>query len=520
MNSYRCYAILVTSCLFITIFCAPAGLSAQVKTIDRQEDVVTVTGDAFPLFDQVPINELFLFAFDSTSATFRMIPFQIDERDTANNFVFPDSVDQVPGFDANDELVFMASDAGDRSVRWLDDESSKQFPRYEIVLSDTLDKSSIKNAWVYLYRSTTLAPDQSTDYVQYVPSPTADTAQDTVLGYDSAGNENYKVAGEKEGFFGFLSIRGQAGQNLYDREKIRGTTNSFLFPSFSEEAGFEFRNVEVIDGPVRVIRRLTLSLLGFVDAPIPFQYFRNAAVVGGTLNIESLPLGIKITSLRHSIDLSDQAAGMTFSNPVNSAVVIDGMADPGVDRQVELAPAVNWMQVTGSQGTIVSIFQVPEIGQQQQLYYKDDAQTVDDNDTGDKLSYGDAGILITGENILGEFTIALKTFFYGPNQPTSVAEQLAALEANPLQVEAVAQDFQTVPVELVSFTSSVERNDVHLLWVTAIEVDNQGFQIERRQSGSKAWERIGFVKSRTSSAGVTEYEYIDRGLLPGRYEYP
>ncbi|RMF60592.1 MAG: T9SS C-terminal target domain-containing protein, partial [Calditrichaeota bacterium] len=86
-------------------------------------------------------------------------------------------------------------------------------------------------------------------------------------------------------------------------------------------------------------------------------------------------------------------------------------------------------------------------------------------------------------------------------------------------VETVAQDFQTVPVELVSFTGSVERNDVHLLWVTAIEVDNQGFQIERRQSGSKAWERIGFVKSRTSSAGVTEYEYIDRGLLPGRYEY-
>ena len=53
-----------------------------------------------------------------------------------------------------------------------------------------------------------------------------------------------------------------------------------------------------------------------------------------------------------------------------------------------------------------------------------------------------------------------------------------------------------LPVELLSFSSSVVDNDVTLNWTTATETNNSGFQIERRETKnerSEEWKTIGFV---------------------------
>ncbi len=48
--------------------------------------------------------------------------------------------------------------------------------------------------------------------------------------------------------------------------------------------------------------------------------------------------------------------------------------------------------------------------------------------------------------------------------------------------EATAYIPAIIPVELISFTSSVNENNVILNWQTATETNNQGFQIEETKN--------------------------------------
>lgn len=452
----RCYAKLTVLLAGLVIIQVVDSI-AQINTIARQHEPIIMTGQSFADFDGAPIQQLSLYSYDASNSTWMQIPFQIDERTNFGNFAFPpDSVDQTAGFDANDELVFMASDLGDRAPVWIDDPNSKQFVRYEIAITDAANPNDIKTGWAYLFQSTTITIGQPSSYVEYVPSPNQDTGQDTVIGVDPVLGKTYKLAGTDKGLFGYLSIPSVSEQNLFDREKIRGKSTNILFRDFNEESGFTFIRLQVIAGPVRIIRNVTLSLLGLVDAPLPFQYFRNSVFLGGTLTIVPLPLNTKITLLRHSIDLSSAASGMQFYNPNNTAILVDGASDANINPALELLPEINWTLITGEQGTIASLFQIPEIGDNQQLYYKDNAQ-FDSEDTGDGLSYGDSGILITGQEILGEFPLALKAFFFGPNQPSSLGAELAMFEENPLTTETTAQDAGTVAVEIVDEEAGIPK---------------------------------------------------------------
>lgn len=82
-----------------------------------------------------------------------------------------------------------------------------------------------------------------------------------------------------------------------------------------------------------------------------------------------------------------------------------------------------------------------------------------------------------------------------------------------------------IPVELTSFTADVDGNNVLLKWMTASEVNNIGFDIERRvrspQSavGNFEYERIGFVEGKGTTTGVTSYSFSDNGLAQGIYNY-
>ncbi|MCS7052436.1 MAG: T9SS type A sorting domain-containing protein [Ignavibacterium sp.] len=75
-----------------------------------------------------------------------------------------------------------------------------------------------------------------------------------------------------------------------------------------------------------------------------------------------------------------------------------------------------------------------------------------------------------------------------------------------------------IPVELVSFDAIVEKNDVMLNWVTATELNNLGFDIERKIDGGE-FESIGFLRAKGTSSELTNYKFIDRGLNAGKYFY-
>ncbi len=75
------------------------------------------------------------------------------------------------------------------------------------------------------------------------------------------------------------------------------------------------------------------------------------------------------------------------------------------------------------------------------------------------------------------------------------------------------------PVELSQFQSSVSFNDVFLRWQTSFELNNRGFEVHRKTAESDEWQTIGFVNGAINSNGLQEYEYADRDLNMGSYNY-
>lgn len=75
-----------------------------------------------------------------------------------------------------------------------------------------------------------------------------------------------------------------------------------------------------------------------------------------------------------------------------------------------------------------------------------------------------------------------------------------------------------IPVELNSFTASVDGNDVHLQWLTSSEVNNLGFEI-LCSARNDDWKTIGFVEGKGTTTEVTNYSFIDRELSAGIYNY-
>jgi hypothetical protein len=76
-----------------------------------------------------------------------------------------------------------------------------------------------------------------------------------------------------------------------------------------------------------------------------------------------------------------------------------------------------------------------------------------------------------------------------------------------------------VPVELIMFTASVVNNSVNLKWETATEVNNYGFDVERRADKNN-WEKIGFVQGHGTTNFPMSYSFFDNDItLAGTYYY-
>ncbi len=67
---------------------------------------------------------------------------------------------------------------------------------------------------------------------------------------------------------------------------------------------------------------------------------------------------------------------------------------------------------------------------------------------------------------------------------------------------------EIVPVELVSFSASVTGSSVNLNWITATELNNSGFEIQRKSENSQ-WEKIGFVVGNGTTTEKHAYSFSD-----------
>ena len=85
-------------------------------------------------------------------------------------------------------------------------------------------------------------------------------------------------------------------------------------------------------------------------------------------------------------------------------------------------------------------------------------------------------------------------------------------------VATLAEMTEIVPVELLAFTASINNSGVQLLWSTASELNNQGFEIQRSVDNEDNFATVGFVEGKGSSSEISYYSFTDRPDLNGSHQ--
>jgi hypothetical protein len=370
-----------------------------------------VAGANLPDLNSRPVDELALYAFDGGG--WSPIPFQIDERTNDITGTYVISEDGL--LDANDELVFMAKDAGQLAgAEWPADVEARQNVRYRIEARDPLDPGA--SGWAYLYRSTTLPADPTT-YVHW------DEPQQTATAV------SYTASFSPSAFVGLadLTINGN-GVDILDRQKTRIT--AFIL-TFTEEdlAAFITPTISIpVVGPVRGVTNgggLNISIYGErLEFTIPFD-------------TSAVPL--PVDSLRISLDLNDPSVTgiVNYYDSNGTMAIIDGSPDT-----VPASPLMDWYQASGTTGGLFVAF--PSLntdGGTASNYYKDDSQ-LDPADTGDGRSYGDTGLSVANPGDLVE--LSLVSYILPPGTVDNVGASYFDRTTNPLTAVANAQFFNDV----------------------------------------------------------------------------
>jgi len=292
-----------------------SGHTLESRSLARDPDYAIVRGVLLRDLLGRDIQTLRLHAFRGGSLV--PIPFQIDERDPRGRLVCPlgrspeQDVDKGL-FDENDELVFMASDSGDRiapgarPVEWIALE--------EVEIRDPLTG---QKGWCYLAAVSEPGAPSGIDYILYDPAEDRYVALYNTSVYMRGGinRADYHVNI-------YPPEAGGTGVDITDRLKIRIEIRLKAPPvklRFHEDET-EVETVAYIDGPIRVVRRNQLYLrVPFFT--IPFGGAHDVIIYRDTNDtpIEvSVPRGaswlVQSLRIRLGTDLSPEAVGMRGSS--------------------------------------------------------------------------------------------------------------------------------------------------------------------------------------------------------------
>lgn len=86
--------------------------------------------------------------------------------------------------------------------------------------------------------------------------------------------------------------------------------------------------------------------------------------------------------------------------------------------------------------------------------------------------------------------------------------------------DVYSEESTPVPVELSNFIALNLNNKVQLMWQTETEINNYGFEIERKSENYiNKWEKIGFVEGSGNSNSPKQYSFYDTDNLVGEISY-
>ncbi len=473
---------LIRPCVRANLFLAAALAlisipgAAQTVTGPRADAPVVLTGAQVPhLNGQMPAR---LVAFRH-AAGWVQVPLQVDQRKevdvgtvrndaptgfTVISYADPHTLvgaDPDPTFDADDELVFMAGEAGAVAPDSAARPSGVLPPPAPAIQAMLTDPDTGANAYVYLFVSDgSLDPAAGGEGVSYRYNLLSGTYP---AGYDFDQGPNpedstiltpyYRLHFSDRWVRDELAITAGAssGVNILDHHKF------VFYPgncgrtevTFSEGGGGFLANIE---GPVRSIRSYLGANSGYATQRDHLFYARRHEITT-YCRVHPIPGALDY------MDYSSGALGMRYFDQTNpGGCLVDGVQD-NLDSSMPL-----WEMLTGPQGTLTIVRggQIDVGGAfRLQHYYNDQTNPQYTQCTGDSHEYGASGPWIVGaiwntDPLLGPAGILVLTqveYFDPPGQGTALALARAEEEARPLQVQT--SSWPVPPVPLIAAVSAM-----------------------------------------------------------------
>jgi hypothetical protein len=438
-----------------------AGPSAA-NDLDRDREPVVLEGSVLADLQGTDPGRVVAFRYDEG---WIQIPVQIDERDVVDFgtiyntdptgytvltytdtsvFTGPDS---DPIFDADDELVVMAIDAGGEALALAEPPGAVPGTGLELTLTHPVTSAT---AYVYLFASDgTLDPANGEERVAYSFGLLSGPYKTT---YGTMAGPNPEDSDVVSPFYAVhfydrwlrdetsVSMGGSTGADILDEHKNQFAPGNCgrTCRTFSTGEGAFIVNRT---GPLRTLR-------GYVGANSGPTTHRIHAFYEEREDILTVLRVHAISGVIDFFDYSPEADGMSYHNDLSPAgVTIDGIPDAVVPG------AIVWEMVTGAQGTLAHAHSITTDipGFSYTSYYCDDATPPEVQCTGDAYEYGASGIWVQDgipntDPGVGPYYIfeSHRRIAYGaPDQVSGFAEAFAAEVAQPLLVDVEPYDPST-----------------------------------------------------------------------------
>jgi hypothetical protein len=407
-------------------------------SLDRGDDPVVLTGADVPGLGGIAPSRLVAFAWDGDVWT--QVPVQVDERDDINpstilhrsapatqpdgsplllKFYTPPITpspgytwwetytppDSDPTLDADDEIVFLGSDVGQRaSSDAAPPQGVASTTQTELHVTDPLMPD--QDGWVYLYEGTSLSSGSGgTSGVSYTFSLDSGDYRSTYRMGDNAlapntgagPNPEHSTVVAPSYTQGFadrwlnsdltIKTKGSNRADILERSRIQtvpgecGRSEDTFNGAASFSRGGPKAFITNISGPVRGVRSYIGANSGNLTAGTDFFYPRRVDTIfdlrvhtiGGVMNFDDLTTGLN---------------GMRYSD----ALAPDGVT---IDGAPDTLPAglPAWQMVSGPQGSLVTVRTVNTTipGLPFDRWYLDDTTPSDVPCTGDAVAWGQHG---------------------------------------------------------------------------------------------------------------------------------
>jgi Concanavalin A-like lectin/glucanases superfamily/Secretion system C-terminal sorting domain len=246
--------------------------------------------------------------------------------------------------------------------------------------------------------------------------------------------------------------------------------------------------------PISIGHSVTIAAAGILSSNDDIAAFSAGSPTGSPVTTgESFPAGVE---KRSNLKWGVTQWGNVKANLVFNYSEVSNITDPGtvklLSRTSDTSP---WTEVTVSSRD-------------------DKARTL--TLTGVSLS------MANGDAMRG--TVPPAGLSLSMTNPNGAAGLMGVTGTSSSVTYAIGMGTSTLPVELTSFTAAPKGSLVNLSWNTATEVNNAGFEVQRKFVGGlraidHAWHVLGFVEGAGTSNAPKEYAYVDRNLQPGTYEY-